>query len=115
MSAAASAIPTQQELFDRLSQVADDMTTTCSQVEKALSDADPELMSVEETCALQNLDRMTQNLADISKLLQRLSQAEDPLERSAISDALQGVLLPSLKSYLQNGDTQDDQGSVDLF
>ena len=115
MSAAASAIPTQQELFDRLSQVADDMTTTCSQVEKALSDADPELMSVEETFALQNLDRMTQNLADISKLLQRLSHAEDPLERSAISEALQGVLLPSLKTYLQHGEAQDDQGSVDLF
>ena len=115
MSAAAPAIPSQQELFDRLSQVAREMTTTCSQVEKALSDSDPELMSVEETFALQNLDRMTQNLADISKLLQHLSQADDPLERSVISEALQGILLPSLKTYLQNGDAQADQGSVELF
>ena len=68
-----------------------------------------------DTLALQNLDRMTQNLTEISKLLQRLSEAEQGPERAVISDAIQAIILPSLRTYLEIGLEQTDQGDIELF
>lgn len=107
--------PHSHELFDRLAQVTNEMTATCSQVEHVLSDLDTSALSNDDSGVLQNLDRMTQNLGEISKLLKRLSLTEDQLERRDISEAIETIILPSLKRFLANGEEQDQQGSVDLF
>ena len=107
--------PHSRDLFDRLAQVTDEMTATCSKVEHALSEIDPNMLQNHSAASLQDLDRMTQNLCEISKLLKRLSMADEQLERQDISEAIETIILPSLKTFLTSGEKQDDQGNVELF
>ena len=113
--AAKTQAPSAQELFQRLSDITSDMAQTCAQVEDSLSHLNALPGDASDASALQNLDRMTQNLVEIAKLLERLSTADDKIERTDITAALQVILLPSLKTYLQDGETQSDCGSIDLF
>ena len=106
--------PTPQELFERLSQVASDLSEKCIGVEESLSDLNPDLDEA-DSMALQDLDRMTQNLFELSKLMKRLSQTEHKLPQTEIMAALQTVMLPSLRTFLEDGDEQEEQGSVELF
>ena len=115
LAAKSERAPSAQELFQRLSEVASDMAATCSQVEDSLSQPSDTPAPSQDMSALQDLDRMTQNLVEVSKLLERLSVAEDKLERTDIAAALETILLPSLKTYLESGDAQIERGSVDLF
>ncbi|NQY15122.1 MAG: hypothetical protein HRT81_14860 [Henriciella sp.] len=112
-STAPSLAPTPQELFERLSLIATDLSETCTQVEDSLTGTP--VGTGKDTTALQNLDRMTQNLAELSKLMQRLSEADGELSAGEIHAALQSIMLPSLKTFLEDGERQTDTGSVDLF
>ena len=112
-STAPSFAPTTRELFERLSLIATELSETCTQVEDTLTDTPS--MTDKETTALQNLDRMTQNLSELSKLMQRLSEADGELSAGEIHAALQTIMLPSLKTFLEDGERQLDTGSVDLF
>jgi len=96
-----------------LSLIATELSETCTQVEDSLTGSPSHID--EETSALQNLDRMTQNLSELSKLMQRLSEADGQLSAGEIDAALQTIMLPSLKTFLQDGERQSDAGSVDLF
>lgn len=107
--------PTTQELFKRLSEITLEMRETCASMEDSVAQLTASEPMNGDTLALQNLDRMTQNLTEISKLMRRLSEAEQGIERTIIVDAVQAIILPSLKSYLENGLTQTDLGEVDLF
>lgn len=109
-----SLAPTPQELFDRLSQVASDLSDRCTRVEDSIADMMHNPADV-ETTALQDLDRMTQNLFELSKLMKRLSLSEHDLPQNEILEALQTVMLPSLRTFLEDGTEQAEQGSVDLF
>lgn len=91
-----------------------EMMATCSTVEQSLHDVDAQKLS-DGNATLQNLDRMTQNLAEISKLMNRLATAGDELSKEEISEAVQEIALPSLRSFLEWGENQSDQGSVELF
>jgi len=106
--------PSSALLFDRLSDLTTDLTSTCAEVEQVIAGLDGNL-GAQEQAALQNLDRMTQNLFELSGLMKRLAQSEDEIAQSDILEALQGIGLPSLQSFLTDGETQDNQGSVDLF
>lgn len=106
--------PSSAVLFDRLSDLTTDLTSTCAEVEQVIAGLDGTL-SEQEQVALQNLDRMTQNLFELSGLMKRLAQSENEFTQSDILDALKGIRLPSLQSFLTDGTTQEDQGSVDLF
>lgn len=101
-------------LFDRLAALTSDMAETCASVEARLSaPADP--LSVAETARLQDFDRLMQNMAEISKLFGSLGQSAQSPSALEIADALKAINLPSLKAFLEQGDAQDDRGSVDLF
>ncbi len=113
--AAKAQAPSAQEFFQRLSDITSDMAQTCAQVEDSLSHLSAIPDDASEASALQNLDRMTQNLVEIAKLLERLSVADEKMERTDIAAAIQTILLPSLKTYLQEGEAQSDCGSVELF
>lgn len=106
--------PSSAVLFDRLSDLTTDLTSTCAEVEQVIAGLDGDLGD-QEQIALQNLDRMTQNLFELSGLMKRLAQSDHDMAPSDILAALQGVGLPSLQSFLTDGTTQEDQGSVDLF
>jgi hypothetical protein len=108
-------MPTAQELFERLSVVTLEMRETCAGMESTVAQLTGSDRVGPDILALQNLDRMTQNLTEISKLLQKLAAAEQGVERTVISDAIQAIILPSLKTYLENGLKQADQGDVELF
>ena len=108
-------VPTAQELFERLSVVTLEMRETCAGMESTVAELTGSETIGPDLLALQNLDRMTQNLTEISKLLQKLSTAEQCVERTVISDAIQAIILPSLKTYLENGLKQADQGEIELF
>jgi len=112
---AAEAIgPSSGELFERLSDLTSNLTSTCAEVEQVIAGLESDLGEPEQA-ALQNLDRMTQNLFELAGLMKRLSQSENEIPPSDILAALQGISLPSLQSFLQAGETQEDQGTVDLF
>ena len=106
--------PSSTVLFDRLSDLTTDLTSTCAEVEQVIASLDGDLGD-EEQVALQNLDRMTQNLFELSGLMKRLAHSDNEIAQSDILTALQGINLPSLQSFLTHGTTQEDQGSVDLF
>ena len=110
-----STVPTAQELFERLSAITLEMRETCASMEVSVAQWSASTAINSDTLALQDLDRMTQNLTEISKLLQRLSEADQAIERGVISDAIQAIILPSLKTYLEIGLKQADQGDVELF
>ena len=105
--------PTPQELFERLSHLASEMTETCSRVEDSLSDAKAE--KVDPLSSVQDLDRMTQNLSEMSKLLARISLAESMIPASDLLEAIDQISLPSLKSFISDGTEQTERGEVDLF
>lgn len=107
--------PSQQDLFSRLADVAAKMTMTCSDVEAALASDTSAEAGQTDSAALQNLDRMTQNLGDLANLLNRLASAQNHLDRRDIKEAIDAVLLPSLRGYLSSGEEQSDQSNVELF
>lgn len=98
-----------------MSDITLEMRETCASMEDSVAKMTASEPMSSATLDLQNLDRMTQNLTEISKLMRRLSEAEQGIERAVIFDAVQSIILPSLKSYLENGFKQSDQGEVDLF
>jgi hypothetical protein len=106
--------PSSSELFDRLSDLTTGLTGTCAELEHVIANLDVDL-GAQEQAALQNLDRMTQNLFELSALMKRLAQTENQIAQSDILAALQGIGLPSMQSFLADGTHQEDQGSVDLF
>ncbi len=114
-NAAATPVPSAQEVFERLSNLTEEMRETSASVESIVAKLPTSEAGNEDIPALQNLDRMTQNLTQISKLLHRLSQAENGLQRHILAQAIHEITLPSLKSYLEHGVAQTDQGEVDLF
>lgn len=101
-------------LFERLSVVASDMSGVCVELEGVVA-KQGQTSGIGESLAFQELDRMSQNLREIASLMKCLSKFEHGFSQSDLYVALETVSLPSLKSFLESGKQQIEQGSVDLF
>lgn len=114
MSEPALQSPSAPQFFDRLAHLAHEMTLTCGKVEETISGLNDEI-STNECATLQDLDRMTQNLIEVSKLLTTIAQSDSQIPAADLAKAIASISLPSLKTYISSGDAQDDRGDVDLF